>query len=926
MDNLFLTNYTEITFLNEIKKSLEECDSFYFSVSFIKRAGLNLIEKDIVKALERGVKGYLITSTYQNFTDISSLEFFLSLMNKYNNFSCHLDLECFGDNGFHSKGYIFEIGESYKFVVGSSNITRYALLKNIEWNVSLFLKEEKGILEDVFKEFNNLWDKTLLLNKDLINDYKKMLDYAIEKWDMDYVDFNAESVKPNLMQRRALKELRRYRDLGVKRSLVVAAMGSGKTYLSAFDARNFDAKRLLFIVHRDAIMVEALKTFQKVFGAKRSYGLYTGDNQNIEADFIFASNIMVSKHINEFLPTEFDYIVIDECHHSTASSYKTIIDYFKPEFLLGLTATPERMDNEDVFELFDANVPFELRLRDAIINDLVVPFHYYGIRDKLVDYSYEDKTMIAKEISKVENIEFIIQEIEKYKHIDKLKCIAFCSSIAHAKTLAEEFIEFGYESVALTGQNDLGERIKAFSNLQDETNPLQIICAVDILNEGVDIPRVNMVLFLRPTESSTIFLQQLGRGLRKCEGKEYVTVLDFIGNNYDRSVQIATALGSLGTNTGQEKTYLREAVNSNFKNINIPGVIINIDSLSREEILKYINKTNFNARKYLESDYKNFKKYLKLNTYPKHVEYLNSDIAPNLIRFMKSKLNGKKNMSYYSFLVKIGEENLPLFEKDEVSLIDTISNLLPLTRVDEYLIINQLLEESLDLSKLVGFNSRVNINTLNNALLFLERDKVVVDNKLNVDKISTSLKEYLLDLLEYGLKRYDIEFGDFDTAFKLYANYYKEQIMKELLEEKTMYLKGTKFDTTNKITYCFVGLKKDKSKEERTNYKDKFIDKGIFQWESENDTTLDNSIGKKLLNTEVVHLFVRKMDDEDGVTLPFTYFGTGKFTNCRESYVDTLEKDGSIKRRDTLLFDIVLDNEVPYELHFDFEIPETIES
>ncbi len=437
---------------------------------------------------------------------------------------------------------------------------------------------------------------------------------------------------------------------------------------------------------------------------------------------------------------------------------------------------------------------------------------------------------------------------------------------------------------------------------------------------------INMVLFLRPTESSTIFLQQLGRGLRKCEGKEFLTVLDFIGNNYDRSVQIAFALGTLGNSTGIEKAYIRDMIRTDFKSLNIPGVIINIDKLSKEEILLNLDKTNFNLKRYLISDYNNFKKYLKMNTYPSHIDYLESDLAPDLIRFMKSKINGKKNMSYYKFLSKIGEENLPLFNDDEINLIDKISDLLPLTRVDEFIIIMQILENEINIETLIGYNSRVTASTLNNALYYLNRDKIIYNDQLNVHFVSEDLKKYLLDLINFGLLKYSVDFGDFNSKFKLYGNYYKEQIMKELLEKSTMFMKGTKFDTENKITYCFVGLKKDKSKEERLNYKDKFIDKYTFQWESENDTTFYNSTGKKLQNTKVVHLFVRKMDDEDGITLPFTYFGTGRFENMRNSYVESLESDGSITKHKTLLFDIILDNEVPVSLHFDFEIPETIES
>lgn len=612
-----------------------------------------------------------------------------------------------------------------------------------------------------------------------------------------------------------------------------------------------------------------------------------------------------------------------ECHHGTSNSYKKIIEYFRPGFLLGITATPERMDNEDVFALFDKNVPFELRLRDAIINDLVVPFHYYGIRDKLVDYKSKDNSSISREITKSINIEFICSEIDKHKPNGKLKALAFCTTIAHASLMAESFNEKGYNSIALTGKNDLGVRIKAFNDLQDDNKNLEIICAVDILNEGVDIPEVNMVLFLRPTESQTIFLQQLGRGLRKYEGKEYVTVLDFIGNNYDRFIQIAMALGTLGQSSVIEKPYLMDLVRTDFESLNIPGVIINIDSLSKEEIINYIKNENFNTKDFLTKDYYNFKKYLHLETYPTHMDYINCDCAPDLMRLIKSKLNNKKNKCYYNFLKQVNEESLPSFTSSQIAFIEELEELLPLVRVDEYLIINDLLNNNeLDINRLIGFNSKVSINTLSNALYLLKKDKpITLDNKLNIDKLNKEFKDYILDTLNYGLTRYDIEFGEYNGLFKPYGNYYKEQIMRVLCQEGLMFMKGTKFDD-NGTTYIFVGLKKDKSKQERTNYKDKFLSAKVFQWESENNTTWDNPVGKKLINTKIIHLFVRKMDDEDGITLPFTYFGTAKFENGRESFIEVLNKDGSKSNVPTLLFDIILDTEVPKEYYFDFEIPE----
>ena len=915
MKDEFLSN-VNTSFLNKIKSNLKKCKSFSFSVSFIKKAGLVLLEREIEEALDRGAKGRIITSTYQNFTDIWSLEQFYTWQKEYDNFECHLDYECFGDNGFHTKGYLFEYDDSIEFIVGSSNITRFALLKNFEWNVSLISKDNLDSYNDALIEFELIWDKTLELDTKLIEKYRLQLDYAIEKWDMDYVNAMDAKINPNSMQRKALRELRRYRDTGVKKALIISATGSGKTYLAAFDARNFGAKRLLYIVHRESILKDAKESFVKVFGAERTYGFYTGNENSLEADFIFATSNMLGRHLDSFKKDEFDYIIYDEVHHVVAETGKRIFEYFEPEFILGLTATPERMDNQDIFTLFDQNVPFELRLRDAINNDLVVPFHYYGIRDQLVDYSSKDKTIIAKAIAEHDNIEFIKTQIEKHrKPNEKLKCIAFCTSIQSCKLMADELYEEGYETVSLTGINDTGVRIKAFKDLQDNNNPLEIICTVDILNEGVDIPQVNMVLFLRPTESQTIFIQQLGRGLRKYPGKKYVTVLDFIGNNYDRAVQIAIALGTLGKTTYMEKAYLKEMIRTNFESLDIPEVKIKIDDLSKEEIINFIDKTNFNSKTFLEKDYKNFKAYVNNGLYPTHMDFLNSDISPDIIRIIKSKFGGKKNKSYYNFLKKIAEENIPVFNDKQIEFINNMEDLLPLARLDEYLILEQALKnQTIDLKRIEGINEHITDKSLENAYNNLKSLGLVENNEIDLTTIEDSdFKDYLLDTLNYGIVRYNREFGEFQGLFKLYGNYYKEQAARIMLMNGN-YQKGTCYK--DGIAYIFAGIKKGETG--RLNYKDKFINNKIFQWES--IANVSESEKKDLRTSKKVHLFIRKMESEDNVTLPYTYFGLGTFTNERDSYT---EEDG-IKHK-TLLYDIILDNEVPEDYHIDFEIPNNLQ-
>lgn len=916
MPNQFLTNYTEVTFLNKLKNNLRHCNSFDFSVSFIKRAGLILLYKDIEAALERGCKGRILTSTYQNFTDIESLNSFFALMGKCPNFQCHLDYDSFHDNGYvtlgyHSKGYLFEFDDHRELIVGSSNITRYALLKNIEWDVAVSDHYEFGVYDEAKKEFEEKWAATELLNNELIKKYSTKLNYAVERWDMDY-DLSVSKIKPNYMQKKALKELNRYRALGVNRALTIASAGSGKTYLAAFDALNFNPKRLLYIVHEGSILKKSLETFQEVFGNQAKYGIYSGTSKESCADFVFATNITMSNTLDLFEKDEFDYIVIDECHHATAQTYKKIIQYFEPEFLLGLTATPERLDNQDVFELFDHNVPYELRLRDAIANDLVVPFKYYGIRDQLVDYglsSNEERRMIAQ-LAKEDHCDFLSDQIEKHRPKGKLKALAFCRNVTHARMMCEALGE-RYKTAYLTGRNDIGERIRAYNDLQDDTKDLEILFTVDILNEGVDIPGVNMVLFLRPTESTTIFIQQLGRGLRKYPNKEYVTVLDFIGNSYKRSVQIAFALGSLAENFVMEKRLMASLVKDNFTALGLTdyGVEIHIDDLSKEEILAYIDKENFNAIKYLKQDYWNFKKYIDAEFYPKHVDYINNDCAPDLIRFMSVKTQNRKNCSYYNFLKGIGEENLPLFTERQIAFVNYLSGLLPLVRVHEYQIVKYLLTGQKTYQELETYLKETipefAEEQLNHALKYLQFTKCnESDNNIALDvAIDDQFLEYIEDLIEYGLTRYMIDIGS-ETGFKLWQTYRMDQVQLKLLKNPANNQVGTYY--YDDYVVIFASLKKDLDEADKLNYKDKFLQSDLFQWESMN--SLPQSHLEKLIHSKFAYVFIRKVTSENGLVLPFTYVGKGKLTNPRK----TSGGNG------TYLFDIQMENMLPEYLQYDF--------
>lgn len=471
----------------------------------------------------------------------------------------------------------------------------------------------------------------------------------------------------------------------------------------------------------------------------------------------------------------------------------------------------------------------------------------------------------------------------------------------------------------LTGRNDIGERIRAYNDLQSEQSDLEILFTVDILNEGVDIPGVNMVLFLRPTESSTIFIQQLGRGLRKYDNKPYVTVLDFIGNSYKRSVQIAFALGSLSQNLVLEKKLLQSLVRDNFEAVGLSkyGVEIFIDDLSKEEIIDYIEHENFNSLTYLKQDYFNFKKYINAEFYPKHMDYLNNDCAPDLLRFMNIKIGGKKNFSYYNFLLRIGEEDLPIFTESQINFINYLSSMLPLVRKHEYMIVLSLINGKNKLLEIESF-LRENIDGYQqeefcHALKYMLEAGYVIEDENTLQftaQLNNQLREYILDLLEYGLTKYVIDYGK-SNDFKLWQSYRMDQVQMKFLKNPGYNQVGTYYyDDTVVI---FASLKKDASVEDRLNYKDKFLEAKLFQWE-----TMANASGSdidRLLKSEKAYLFIRKVSTENGLTLPFIYVGTGKLTNPRKQVKFDSRKGKEVI---TYLFDIPMENELPDYLQYDF--------
>ncbi|MGN8234466.1 DEAD/DEAH box helicase family protein [Priestia flexa] len=543
MGNRLLVNSKNTNLLHELVTSLKECKSFYFSVAFINFSGLQLLLDPLKEAASRGVEGRIITSTYLNFTEVKALEKIKSFDN--------IDLKVFSaveEKGFHTKVYIFEYENDYKVIIGSANMTQSALKSNIEWNVEVVSKSEMPFIQDVLKEYEHLWDISNDATSEFLEEYGKFLAALKESAYKPQMIFEkGEYIKPNKMQQRAMENLERLRSFGETKALVIAATGTGKTYMSAFDVQKVKPKRLLFIVHREEILQKAKETFETLFVNEGvTFGLLTGSSKDQEADYLFATIQMLTKYYSEFERDSFDYIIYDEAHHATSPSYQRVMEYFTPAFTLGMTATPERSDSMNVFDLFDNNVGIEVRLHEALEDQLVVPFHYFGITDiEDVDLSgidIDDIAEVTKRLKVNERVDFIIEKMEFYGH-DGLtrKTLGFCASIEHAEYMAEEFNKRGYKSEVLHGGHSIPQRQECIKRLEDDRDELEVIFSVDIFNEGVDIPSVNSVLMLRPTNSPIVFIQQLGRGLRKHASKSFLTVLDFIGN-HSKVFLIALAL------------------------------------------------------------------------------------------------------------------------------------------------------------------------------------------------------------------------------------------------------------------------------------------------------------------------------------------------------------------------------------------------
>jgi len=870
--------------LSTILHELENCNQFFISVAFVTTSGVATIINKLKELEDRNIKGKILVSQYLNFTQPEALSRLLQFKN--------IDLRIATTGNAHTKGYIFKSKEHFNLIVGSSNLTAQALSTNKEWNIKISALDESGIVEKVLQEFHTDFEKGTLVTVEYISNYEKIYQSQFllnRSYKLENATKFSSQIKPNSMQIEALENLKNLRALNKNKALIISATGTGKTYLSAFDAKAFNPKKLLFVVHRLTIAKDALNTFQNVFGSEKTMGLYSGNQRDLDCDFAFSTVQTISKssHLDNFSKDHFDYIIIDETHRSGADSYLRLIDHFEPKFLLGMTATPERTDGNDIFKLFDHNIAYEIRLNRAMEEEMLSSFHYYGVTDLLIDNNEVDKKSDFNLLISSERVNRIIEQAKFYGSDNGItRGLIFCSRKSEAVELSAIFNSKGYRTVALTSESSEEERAKSINRLEsdDLADKLDYIFVVDIFNEGIDIPKINQIIMLRPTESAIIFIQQLGRGLRKVEGKGYLTVIDFIGN-YENNYLIPIALYG---DTSYNKDSLRKLLTEGSRMI--PGSsTINFDLITKERIFQSIDSANLQLFADLKKDY--FLLKYKLGRIPLMMDFIEHGSRDP---YLFVNYSG----SYFNFVVKVEKENDLELSKDQIKLLELFSiEINNAKRIVECLILKSLLE-----SKPINFEIVKNlissnygytisietfkscIDNLNFKFVRKEHDVVMVNDdniefsnsfKKNID--NKIFNQFLMDNLEYSISSYNKIYRKelYQDGFILYQKYSRKDVCRilnwDFNEEATVF--GYKLEQNT--CPIFVNYHKEENIASSTKFPEKFLNASQFLWYSKPQRRLTNSTLLEIRNNPKIRLpFFMKKHNGEGTD--FYYMGDVK--------------------------------------------------
>ncbi|GAX61993.1 type III restriction protein res subunit [Candidatus Scalindua japonica] len=889
---LFTGNNAGISLESEIKKEILSSDRINFIVSFIKWAGIRIFENELLEFTKRGGKLRVITTSYMGATDFKAVEFLSELRNTEIKVSYNSNNE-----RLHAKAYLFCRNTGFHTgYIGSSNISRSALTNGLEWNLKVTTKEVGHIIDKFQKTFDTYWqDKEFELFKKTLHSEKLRSAIKSERiTERNNPSFYFD-IKPYHFQEEILEKLEAERIVHNRyRNLIVAATGTGKTVISAFDFKNYKKQntsaKLLFIAHRKEILQQAQKTFQGVLRDNNFGELWVDGIEPEKYDCIFASIQTLNNRIDtlNLSKTFYDFIIVDEVHHIAASSYRTILEHFKPEIILGLTATPERMDGEDILKDFCNCIAAEIRLPEALNRKLLCPFQYFGVTDSidLSNVEWRNGRYLPSELTHIymhndKRIGEIISNLRKYlSDINDVKALCFCVTQEHAKYMAEKFSLVGFKSDYLvSSRQHLRDEIRTkFSK-----NEINYLFVVDIFNEGVDLPNIDTILFLRPTESLTIFLQQLGRGLRFAEGKDCLTILDFVGNSrpeYDFE-------GKFRALVGKTCTSIQKEIEDDFPHLPL-GCTIILEKKAKDSILENIKKATSFSKNQLLTKLRNFK----------HQTTLSLNLK-NFSTFYHIPLQSIYKRKNWKRLCVLAEQIEDYSTENENEICRVVKNIwlscnsysyfkfiLSLAKKGFCINFNQFNENQKIMCLMLHYDvwqAAGNFNSLEESIKTIGYNKILVEEIIDV-------LEILIDKIDFIERDIDLPFAQ---PLKIHSRYTRSQILAAFgfhtFTKESKKREGVAFNKDKNTELLFITLdKSEKDFSPTTLYNDFAISETLFHWQSQNESKPDSGKGLSYIQHKEkkmkILLFVReKSKDEFGNTMSFVFLGEGNIIDYYDS-------------------------------------------